>query len=558
MRTTIRDRIESALGESCRGIAGDPAPQIVLETPRDPRHGDLATNLALRIAREKGGKAREIAEQIAVALKGNSNFCPPLCERIEIAGPGFINLFIAPQALQGELALILSEGDRYGASAREGRAKIQLEFVSANPTGPLTVAHGRQAAVGDSLARILSRAGYSVMKEYYLNDRGKQIRLLGHSTLQRYREIFGQKAEIPDEGYKGSYIKDLAERVRVRDGDLWLRAGEEEAIAFFSNCAVEEITAGIVKDLADFHVAFDHWTREREFSESGKIETCIEFLRGRDLIYEKDGAIWFRTESLGDDKDRVLVKSDGERTYFAPDIAYHRDKFEQGFDRVIDFWGPDHHGYVARMRAAVRALGYSDARFTPVIVQLSTLFRGAQKLSMSTRAGEFITLRELMDEVGVDATRYFFARMRTESHLNFDLDLAKKRSNDNPVYYVQYVHARVCSMYKKLNEKKPGFSLPAWENVRFDLLREREERDLIKRLSDFPLAVEQSAAALEPNLICNYMEDLAAAFHQCYTEHTVISEDDSLTAARMGLAEGVRIIVRNGLDLLGVAAPESM
>jgi len=558
MEKSIRKRIEDALAEVCRDVAGDRLPPVILQKPRCAGRGDLATNIAILLAKEKGVKPQEIAQQIAGRLMKRGDFHPAVCEKLEIAGGGFLNIFLSPTLLHEQLGMILRARDRYGSVQSARPLRVQIEFVSANPTGPLTVAHGRQAAVGDSLARILTRAGRSVTREYYLNDRGVQISLLGFSALQRYRELFNQKAEIPDDGYRGEYVKEIAARIKARDGDRWLGAAEEEAIAFFSDFSAGEIVRTMVKDLDDFRVHFDHWTSEKEFSASGKIEECLAFLRGRGFIYEREGAVWFQSSRLGDDKDRVIVKSDGEQTYFAPDIAYHRDKFARGFDRLIDLWGPDHHGYVARMKAAVSALGYDGARFTPLIVQLSTLFRGKQKLSMSTRMGEFVTLREVMDEVGVDAARYFLVRMRTDSHLNFDLELAKKRSNDNPVYYVQYVHARICSIFKKLAEKKPDFTLPLWEKVSLGMLRQDEELNLLTLLSDFPYTVECSAEALEPHQLCNYLEELAAAFHQCYTKHTVISDDPDLTAARLALAEGVRIIVRSGLDLLGVSAPEQM
>jgi arginyl-tRNA synthetase len=558
MGRSIRERIEVALAVACRAVGIQQTPPVIVEKPRRGGHGDLSTNLALLLSRERGEDARELAERLAGKLSASADVCPSLCDKIEIAGGGFINFFLSPRALREELARILREGERYGTLTPGKPLKIQLEFVSANPTGPLTVAHGRQAAVGDSLARILTRAGHSVTREYYLNDAGAQIRLLGLSTLIRYREFWGGKADIPSGGYQGGYVKEIAGRVRQRESDRWLRADEEEAVNFFTDIAVAEIMARIREDLEDFRVRFDHWTSEKEFARTGKIEECLAFLDGKGFVYERDGAVWFRSSALGDDKDRVLVKSDGQRTYFTPDIAYHREKFAHGFDRVIDFWGPDHHGYLSRMRAAVEALGYDRSRFTPVIVQLTTLFRGTQKLSMSTRAGEFITLREVMDEVGVDAARYFCARMKVDSHLNFDLELAKERSQDNPVYYVQYVHARVCSMFKRLGEKKPGFTLPPWDRIALDALGEDEELNLMKILADFPTVVERSTEALEPNLVCNYLEDLAAAFHQCYTRHTVISEDAGLTAARLALAEAVRLVVRIGLDCLGVAAPERM
>ena len=555
---SIRGRIEEALSRACREIAGDRIPPVILEKPRREGHGDLSTNLALLVARETGAKGRDIAEKLSGALRANPGMCPALCEKIEIAGGGFINLFLSPGALHAQLALLLKNPGRYGSSARANPLKILIEFVSANPTGPLTVAHGRQAAVGDSLARIMAMAGFGVAREYYLNDRGKQIRLLGASARQRYLDLFGRTAVIPEDGYHGDYMRGIAERAKAAQGDRWLAAGEEEAVSFFSKYAADDILRGIVRDLDEFRVRFDHWTSETGFSATGKIEECLDFLRSKGLIHDRDGAVWFESTKFGDDKDRVLVKSDGQRTYFTPDIAYHRDKFGRGFDRVIDLWGPDHHGYIPRMKAAVKALGYAEEQFTPLIVQLTTLFRGKEKLSMSTRAGEFVTLREVMDEVGVDAARYFFASMRTDSHLNFDLALAAKRSNDNPVYYVQYVHARICSIFKRLPEKLPGFVLPPWQSAPLALLKEREELDLLGLISDYPLTVARSAEALEPNAICNYLEGLAASFHQCYTKHTVISENAALTAARLALAEGVRCVVRSGLGLLGVSAPEEM
>ncbi|MEJ2744767.1 MAG: arginine--tRNA ligase [bacterium] len=387
MTTSLRTQIENAVREACREIAGDKLPTIILQKPRRAGHGDLSTNVALLLSREKKTPAPEIARQIADRLNRLPDFNPAVCERVEVAGGGFLNFFLAHGALHQQLGSILSLGDGYGRCLPERPRSVQIEFVSANPTGPLTVAHGRQAAVGDSLARILTLAGHRAVREYYLNDKGKQIRMLGFSTLQRYRELFGREVTIPEDGYCGEYVKEIAARIKARDDEKWLTADEEEALAFFSDFSAREILQTIEKDLDDFHVRFDHWTSEKEFASSGKIEACLEFMRNKGFIYEQDGAVWFRSSAFGDDKDRVLVKSDGAQTYFTPDIAYHRDKFDRGFDRVIDLWGPDHHGYVARMKAAVKALGCDVERFTPLIVQLTTLFRGSQKLSMSTRAG---------------------------------------------------------------------------------------------------------------------------------------------------------------------------
>lgn len=558
MNTGIRKIITDALAEICRAACEGELPPIIIEKPRRDGQGDLATNVALLLARKWGLPPREAAERIVGALRSRKGFLGEVCERLEIAGPGFINFFLSPKALHGQLLLVLRGGEGYGGGRREIPVRVQIEFVSANPTGPLTIAHGRQAAVGDSLARILRRAGYEVISEYYLNDKGRQIRLLGLSAWLRYRELWGEKVAIPEGGYRGAYLIAISEKVKARDGEKWLSVGEEEAVSFFEAEAVNEIMGTIRGDLDEFRVRFDHWTGEREFSETGKIEACLGELERRGCIYEKDGAVWFRSTAFGDDKDRVLVKSNGDRTYFTPDIAYHRDKLERGFDRVIDLWGPDHHGYISRMKAAVTALGFDERCFTPLIVQLTTLFRGDRKLSMSTRAGEFVTVRQLIDEVGVDAARYYFERMKVDSHLNFDMELAKARSNNNPVYYVQYVHARICSIFKRLADKKPGFRLPPWDEAPLEMLEEDEERKIISLLADFPLVIERAAEALEPGRICNYLEGLAASFHQCYTRHTVISDDDGLTAARLALAEGVRTVVRNGLGLLGVSAPEQM
>jgi arginyl-tRNA synthetase len=558
MKQTVRERIIEIVGEVCLDLFSGSPPPIIIEKPRHKGHGDLSTNVALLLAKRAGSSPTQVAERVAGELRRRADFYPGLCRKLEIAGPGFINIFLSPEALQSQLLIILRRGAAYGTLDAGKKEKVQLEFVSANPTGPLTVAHGRQAAVGDSLARVLKKTGRDVSREYYLNDKGRQIQLLGISTRQRYRELFGERIEIPRDGYRGSYIIEIAKKIKERDGEKWIRKKGKDSIDFFESFSVREVMNMILKDLEDFRVCFDHWTSEKEHIESRNIELCLEYLRREGYIYEEGGAVWFRSSSLGDDKDRVLVKSKGERTYFASDIAYHRDTFEKGFDRVIDLWGPDHHGYVTRMRAAIKALGYDENRFSPIIVQLTTLFRGQQKLSMSTREGEFVTLREVIDEVGVDAARYFFVRMRTDSHLNFDLEFAKRRSYDNPVYYVQYVHARICSIFKKLGLKKPSFKLPLWDKVPIELLQEAEELNLIKLLSDFPIAVQRSAETLEPNRICNYLEELAAAFHQCYTKHTVISDDDSMTAARLALAEGVRIVIRIGLLLLGVSAPESM
>jgi arginyl-tRNA synthetase len=424
-----------------------------------------------------------------------------------------------------------------------------VEFVSANPTGPLTIAHGRQAAIGDSLANILSFIGYDVTREYYLNDEGTQMNILGNSVRMRYRTLLGKTEEFPKDHYNGAYIVDMAKDFRAKYGDEY---ADTDDIAVFRQFGLEWLLKDIKEDLEAFGVKFDIWYSQKSLRESGRIEETIKFLKDKGHIFEEEGAVWFRSTALGDDKDRVIIKSDGSFTYLAPDIAYHRDKFSRGFESIIDIWGPDHHGYIPRMKAAVKALGHDESALSVLIVQLATLYKGGQVVSMSTRAGEFITLREVREEVGKDVSRFCFIMRRISSHLDFDLDAVKKESMENPVYYIQYAHARICSILKFAKEKKYQGSFDPKR------LKETEELELLRMLRNFPAIVAMSGKSLEPYVVLQYLQDLAGTFHSFYTKHRVVSDEEELTKARLALADCVRTVLANGLGLLGVSLPEEM
>ncbi|MBN2190949.1 MAG: arginine--tRNA ligase, partial [Candidatus Aureabacteria bacterium] len=474
----------------------------------------------------------------------------------------FINVFLEHEVFYDVILEVLDKGDKYAVSETLRGKKVIIEFVSANPTGPLTVAHGRQAAVGDALARLLANSGCEIFREYYLNDRGRQIEVLGKSLYSKYMDLCGGEYPFPDDGYKGSYIEDLAKKLYSEKGAEFSEISEK-TIEIMCDYAKTSIMGWIKKDLADFGVEFNSYFSEKSFSETGKVEETIKSLEKKGLIYEKDGATWFNSRKYGDDKDRVMVKSSGEWTYITPDIAYHKDKLDRGFNLLIDLWGPDHHGYIPRMKAAIQAMGFGADSLKIVIIQLATLYEGKNKLSMSTRQGEFISLREVMDEVGVDAARYFFLMLNTDSHLDFDLELAKRKSAENPVYYIQYTHARICSILEKYNEKFGHRYIPAAEPKILEELTSQEEKDLIKKVSVFPSVTELAASLLEPHRLHVYLTELASLFHSYYHKDSkkfrVIGErEDNITLARMALVSAVKIIIASGLGLLGISAPERM
>ncbi|MBI4355362.1 MAG: arginine--tRNA ligase [Candidatus Omnitrophica bacterium] len=559
MTSTLEQDLTHLLQEAVartRLVPEGELPEIYLELPKERAHGDMAATTALKLARQAKRAPAEVARLITqefetllprTALAGS-------LERVEIKGPGFINFFLSRASLYDVLARIREEGPRYGSAQVGAGSSVSVEFVSANPTGPLSIAHGRQAAVGDALARLFAFQGYTVCREYYLNDAGRQINLLGQSILARYRERLGQPTPIPDEGYRGAYIAEIAQALVDRDGRKWLT--DDGAAAACSRYGVETILATIRKDLQDFGVSFERWVSEASLHQLGLVEQVLKVLRERQCLYEQEGAWWLASTKFGDDKDRVVRKSTGELTYLAPDIAYHQDKFNRGHRRVINLWGPDHHGYIARLKAAMTALGYDANDLAIIIVQLVTLYRDGTPVQMSTRAGEFVTLRELIDEVGCDAARFFLLMRKTDSHLDFDLVLAKRQSPDNPVYYVQYAHARIWSIVGYQQSQSGGGRAGA--EVNYALLTATEELELLRVLRLFPLVVSACVRQIEPYGLTAYLRELAAAFHFFYTKHRVVTEEAELSSARLALIDGVRQVLANGLQLLGVSAPQKM
>ena len=550
--------IQSALKSAVS--AGDLQPvdfskSISLERPKIPTHGDYSTNIAMTMAAPQKRAPREIANIIMDHIEDQSR----LISQMEVAGPGFINFFIALDKWY-EVLRAVRDGDKTYGTSQIGRGRrVQIEFVSANPTGPLHVGHGRCAVVGDTLAAIFKATGYEVETEYYVNDSGRQIRTLGESVFVRYQQLLGKTFDLPTGAYQGEYIKDLAGKLLEQKGKTLLEIPEEESITLCAEFAANEILSKIREDLNTFGVPFDYWFSEQSLYDSGAVEAVISECKNQGIIYERDGALWFRTTDLGDEKDRVVVRANGLTTYFASDIAYHKDKFERKFDRIIDIWGADHHGYVPRVSASIKALGYDEDRFQVLLIQLVNLVRDGKPVAMSTRAGEFVTLKEVIDEVGRDAARFLFLLRHYESPLDFDLELAKKQSNDNPVYYVQYVHARISNILKKAEEQ--DYKEICWDDDFPGLINLPEEIQLIKLMARYPEVVAQSALLMEPHRIPFYLKELAGAFHAYYhdrNKHKVVSDDAGLSAARLYLVSAVRIIIRNGLTLMGVSAPEIM
>lgn len=536
-----------------RGLLPGDIPEVQLERPRHEGQGDWASNIAMLMAKRLGLRPRDVAAEIVSRIGTD-----PHLEKIEVAGPGFINFFVTNLWVRDVLEAAVKSRENYGRSEQGKGKKVQVEFVSANPTGPLHVGHGRGAAVGDMTASLLEYAGWQVEREYYINDAGLQMNLLGQSTQARYFEILGcpEKAPFPENGYKGDYIYELAREVLERDGKVYLDVPLEESFPVFQEHAATTILEGIREDLSRFGVHFDVWFSEKSLYEKGLVESALSFLKERGHAYEKDGALWFRTTAFGDDKDRVLVRSNGVTTYFASDVAYHKDKFDRGFDLVIDVWGADHHGYVPRMKAAVEALGKDRDALQILLIQFVNLLRGGQQVSMSTRSGEFVTLKEVLDEVGVDAARFFFAMRRCDSHLDFDLELAKRASTDNPVFYVQYAHARIQSIMREAASRK--MEIPDPSSVDVDLLLEPEEKALAKRIARFPEEVEKAASELAAHRIAFFAYDLAADFHAFYNAHRVLGVDEPLSKARLCLVEATRVALTNALAILRVEAPERM
>ena len=524
--------------------------EFVLERPRDAGHGDLATNLAMVVAKRTRSNPRKVAEDVIAQLQISDR----LVARTEIAGPGFINFWLAEDRLAGALGEILREGARYGRSDIGSGTRINVEFVSANPTGPLHVGHGRGAALGDAVAELLAWTGHAVTREFYVNDSGVQIDRLAASLWARIQEHVGGTGAIPEGGYHGEYLRENAEAVLRDEGHDFARLSEEEGIRRSRALAVQLQRAEQDDDLARFGVRFDVMSSEQSMHDSDRVRRTLDLLVGRGLTYEQEGALFLRTTDFGDDKDRVLRKRDGSLTYFAPDIAYHVDKHDRGFDRIIDVWGADHHGYIGRVRAALLALGYPPDFFDVIIVQLVKVVRGGEEVKMSKRSGEFVTLRDLVDEVGVDAARYFFLMRRGDSQLVFDIDLAKKQTDENPVFYVQMAHARLSGIFRTA-AREPDSVQGVLELAH---LSAPQDAELLKKLVTFPEAVARAAREREPHRICVFLEELAGIVHGWYHHTRTVGEPADVERNRLLLARAARIVLANGLSLLGLSAPDRM
>ena len=522
-------------------------PEFALEVPREKSHGDFATNIAMLLTKEAKKNPREIATLLTEEMDSNKT----KIDSIQIAGPGFINFYLQEDWLQEVIPTVLEQVDKYGSSNFGQGRKVMIEFVSANPTGLLHMGNARGAALGDSLSKIMNFAGFEVKKEFYINDAGNQIENFGKSLEARYFQLLGRDFPFPEEGYHGEDIKETVKRIHEEYGDSL--ENDENRVQKLIDIALAEKLAAIREDLKNFGVEYDNWYSEKSLHQSGMIQESMEYLREKGLIYENEGALWLKTTEFGEEKDEVIQRSNGIPTYFAADIAYHKDKFQRGFDLLINIWGADHHGHVARMKGAMGAMGYDPENLQIIIMQLVRLFRGKDIVRMSKRTGKYITLNELVDEVGKDAARYFFSMRSPDSHLDFDLDLAKEESSDNPVYYVQYGHARICSIIKASG--KTTFDVTP-ENLK--LLNTEEEKALIRRIADFPEEVRLAAKNMEPHKLTNYAHDLASLFHSFYNNCKVIGSEADLMEARLALVYATKITLRNILILLGVEAPERM
>ena len=586
MKKTLETLISQALTTlQANGILDNTLnPTIHVERTRDSSHGDFATNIALVLAKSAKTNPRQLAQQLIEAMPAND-----IVSKIELAGAGFINFFIDANAQYQIISTIHQEGNQFGLSQIGAGKKVQVEFVSANPTGPLHVGHGRGAAYGSAVANLLVATGFDVHKEYYVNDAGRQMDILATSVWLRYLEACGETLVFPCNAYRGAYVRDLAQHIVSDHGTHFVHSHD----VVFANLPLDETDGGdkeiyidsliarakqllgaegyrtvfdvgltailedIKEDLAEFGVTYHQWFSERSLMDDGSIENALAVLRENNHLYEKDGAIWFKSSELGDEKDRVVIRDNGQYTYFASDIAYHWNKLERGFDVLIDIWGADHHGYIARVKAALTALGADENKLHVLLVQFATLWRGEEKVQMSTRSGDFVTLRELRSEVGRDAARFFYVMRRSEQHMDFDLELATSKSNENPVFYVQYAHARVCSVFRQLPEK--GYI----HNVELGManlpeLSAEHESVLLTTLARYPEVIERAATQYEPHLLINYLRELATDFHTYYNAHQFLVESDTLRNARLNLISSVQQVLVNGLILLGISAPEAM
>ncbi|USK59704.1 arginine--tRNA ligase [Peribacillus asahii] len=550
VQAKLKEEIKAAVLKA--GLATEEQlPDVILELPKDKANGDYSTNMAMRLTKT----AKKAPKMIAEELIANFDQSKASIEKIEIAGPGFINFYMNNSYLTELIPVILEAKDAYGASDFGKGEKIQVEFVSANPTGDLHLGHARGAAVGDSLCNVLAKAGYDVSREYYINDAGNQINNLALSVEARYFQALGIDKEMPADGYHGEDIIGIGKKLAEEFGDKYVNVDEQERFNFFREYGLKYEMAKLKQDLENFRVGFDVWYSETSLYQDGKIDAALAVLKENGHIYEQDGATWFRSTELGDDKDRVLIKQDGSYTYLTPDIAYHRNKLERGFETLINIWGADHHGYIPRMKAAIEALGYNREQLEVEIIQLVHLYKNGEKMKMSKRTGKAVTMRDLIDEVGLDATRYFFAMRSADTHMDFDLDLAVSQSNDNPVYYAQYAHARISSILRSGAEQGISF-----EGVTdFTAVSSEKEIELLKKLGEFPQAIAEAADKRMPHRITNYIFDLASTFHSFYNAEKVLDADQlDRSKARLALVKSVQITLKNALALIGVSAPEKM
>ncbi|MEK5183935.1 arginine--tRNA ligase [Solibacillus sp. FSL W7-1324] len=549
LQQSIKTALKAAIDQAGLVEAGTEI-NIHLETPKDKANGDFATNIAMQLTKLAKKPPRAIAEAILEHLTTEGTDI----EKIEIAGPGFMNITVRKDFLASVVTATFEQGENYGRSTAGAGEKVQVEFVSANPTGDLHLGHARGASVGDSLCNVLDFAGFDVSREYYINDAGNQINNLAYSLEARYKQALGMDAEMPEDGYHGPDIIGIASKLAEEFGATILDKSDEERFKFFREHGLKLELAKLQNDLKNFRVEFDVWYSETSLYENGKIDVALDKLKANGHVFDEEGATWFRSTTFGDDKDRVLIKNDGSYTYLTPDIAYHEDKLRRGFDKLINIWGADHHGYIPRMKAAIEALGYDRGTLEVDIIQMVQLYKNGEKFKMSKRTGNAVTMRELVEEVGLDAVRYFFVKTAGDSHMDFDLDLAVSQSNENPVYYAQYAHARISSILRAANEQ--GFEA-SLENL--NLLVAEKEEDVLKKVGAFPQIVADAAKHRTPHRIANYIQDLAAAFHSFYNAEKVLNPDNKeLTEARLALITAVKTTLANALKLIGVSAPEKM
>ena len=546
--------LNDALNFAVKALGVDDVP-AEFERPKHEGQGDRAANVAMKLAKKLKANPREVAQKIIDGLKSD------VVEKAEIAGPGFVNVFLSGKFYADAVSDILRQGEAYGGVNLGNNRRVQVEFVSANPTGPLHIGHGRGAAVGDTVARILKFTGWDVQREYYVNDSGLQITNLGKSTQARYFELLGKEIPFPENGYKGAYLYDIAREIIDAEGDKFLNVPLDESLEYFQKYAADKIMAGIRDDLERFRVSFDKFFPEGYLHANNLVNSAMNELKSSGYAYEQDGALWFRTEdTIGDDKDRVLIRANGIPTYYASDIAYHRDKFiTRGFERVIDVWGADHHGYIARMKAAIKAMGKNPDDFIVLLIQLVNLLRDGKVVTMSTRAGEFITLSEVFDEAGVDAARFFFLTRRSDSQLDFDLDLAKKEGSENPVYYVQYAHARISGILREYASRGGNIDGLSPDSIPSEIFADKDARELADALSRWPEAVREASEGLAPQVLTGYVLNLAGIFHSFYNTNRIAGEnDEGIRDGRINIVRAAKIVISTCLGLLGVTAPERM